>query len=187
MPMEHTCAALMAVLFVSGEAVEKQQLAEILGIQESALSKPLTELEAFLEEQKSPLELLYLENCVQLAVRREYYSYLVRMSHSRESQSLSAAALEVLAVIAYNQPVTRSFVEQVRGVNSNSILAGLCDRGLIEEAGRLELPGRPIAYRTTERFLRSFSLSSLADLPAVPQVSQEDTQEPQQVLSGFQE
>lgn len=187
--MEHTCAALMAVLFVSGEPMERPQLAQVLGIQEDDLTQSLTELQEFLDQNKSPLELLFLENCVQLAVRREYYSYLARMSRSRESQSLSSAALEVLAVIAYNQPVTRAFVEQVRGVNSNSILAGLCERGLIEEAGRLELPGRPIAYRTTERFLRSFSLSSLADLPAVPQVSQEDGQEPepQQVLSEERE
>ena len=101
----------------------------------------------------------------QMATRPYYGEMVKRILDTRRNAPLSPAALEVLSVIAYNQPVSRSFIEQVRGVDSSSIVAKLLEKGLIEEAGRLDLPGKPIAFQVTDSFLRVFGLGSLADLP----------------------
>lgn len=115
---------------------------------------------------------------------RPYYGEVVkRILDTRRNAPLSPAALEVLAVIAYNQPVSRSFIEQVRGVDSSSTVAKLLDKGLIEEAGRLDLPGKPVSFRVTDTFLRVFGLGSLADLPPLheeePSGLEPDAEDPQ--------
>ena len=118
------------------------------------------------DEQESGLALLYFAPDRWQMTTRPYYGELVkRILDTRRNAPLSPAALEVLSVIAYNQPVSRSFIEQVRGVDSSSIVAKLLEKGLIEEAGRLDLPGKPIAFQVTDSFLRVFGLGSLADLP----------------------
>lgn len=121
----------------------------------------------FLDSQNSPLEVRRLGDCYQLCTRAEYAPAIRQALELKRNAPLSAAALEVLAIIAYNQPVTRGFVEQVRGVDSSSVVASLVDKGLVEEAGRMDLPGRPISYRTTAAFLRCFGLESLEGLPQV--------------------
>ena len=112
-----------------------------------------------------PLELRRLENSWQLCTLTGYDTVIRTALELRSNTPLSNAAMEVLAVVAYNQPVTRGFIEQVRGVDSSSVVASLEEKGLIEEAGRMELPGRPIAFRTTAAFLRCFGLSDLSELP----------------------
>ncbi|MEI3578906.1 MAG: SMC-Scp complex subunit ScpB [Acutalibacteraceae bacterium] len=114
-----------------------------------------------------PFELLELEENVQLATAEEYGELIRSVLSQKRSTPLSQSAMEVLAIIAYNQPVTRAFVEQIRGVDSSSAVNSLVVRDLVEEAGRLELPGRPIAYRTTANFLRCFGLQSLDELPDI--------------------
>ena len=109
-----------------------------------------------------------LENTYQLVTREEFAPYIKKAFDIKRRTPLSSAALEVLAVIAYNQPVTRAFIEQVRGVDCSGVVTTLVEKGLIEERGRLELPGRPLLYGTTKTFLRSFSLNDLGDLPPLP-------------------
>ena len=99
------------------------------------------------------------------------------MTESRKPPSLSAAALEVLTIVAYRQPVTRAFIDQLRGVDSGGTVAGLMEKGLIEEAGRLDVPGRPMLFRTTEAFLRTFGLSGLEELPALPALEENEQME----------
>ena len=117
--------------------------------------------------EDTPFILLELDQCYQMATRAEYAQVIRQALEVKNNAPLSQAALEVLAIIAYNQPVSRALVEQVRGVDSSSSVSGLLEKGLIEEAGRLDLPGRPVSFRTTDTFLRVFGLSSLADLPPV--------------------
>lgn len=117
--------------------------------------------------EDSGLCLLHLNTRWQLATKTEWADCIRRLLDSRRAVPLGPAAMETLTVIAYNQPVSRAFIEQVRGVDSSSSVSGLLEKGLIEEAGRLDLPGRPVSFRTTDTFLRVFGLSSLADLPPV--------------------
>ena len=121
-----------------------------------------------LNENDSGIKLIKLENAYQLCTKTQYIEYIRAAYDLRRKNPLSQAALEVLAVIAYNQPVTKAYVEQVRGVDCSGVVSTLVEKGLLEEKGRLELPGRPLLYGTTDNFLRCFSISSLADLPEVP-------------------
>ena len=126
------------------------------------------ELDNGLKARDSALEVVRLGTSLQLCTRSEYAPEIRAALEIRRNIPLSQAALEALAVIAYNQPVTRSFIEQVRGVDCSGVVTSLCEKGLIEEKGRLELPGRPLLYGTTENFLRSFGLSDLSGLPPLP-------------------
>ena len=119
------------------------------------------------QKEDCGLCLLHLNTHWQLATKTEFAECVRRVLDTRRSIPLGPAAMETLTVIAYNQPVSRAFIEQVRGVDSSSSVSGLLEKGLIEEAGRLDLPGRPVAFRTTDVFLRCFGLSSLEDLPPV--------------------
>lgn len=165
MELKQYKAALMAMLFASGEPVSADKLAAVLEIETSLVEKLLLAIEDELEELG--IGILKLENEYQLATRPQYAAQVQAILDTRRTQPLSAAAMETLAIIAYNQPVSRSFAEQVRGVDSSSAVQTLQNRGLIEEAGRLDLPGRPISYRTTDGFLRAFNLTSLHELPPV--------------------
>ena len=109
-----------------------------------------------------------MENTYQLATKEAYAEYIKKAFDIKRRTPLSPAALEVLAVIAYNQPVTKSFIEQVRGVDCSGVVTTLVEKGLVEERGRLELPGRPLLYGTTKNFLRCFSMSDLSELPPLP-------------------
>ena len=161
-------SALEAVLFAGGEPVSSARLCEVFEIDDETLLKLLKMLSNKLEDNNSGIRLLTLGDSYQLASRTEYAEYVRRAFEMRRKTPLSQAALEVLAVIAYNQPCTRSFVEQVRGVDCSGVVSTLVEKELIEERGRLELPGRPLLYGTTSTFLRSFSLSSLDKLPELP-------------------
>lgn len=168
MNINNMVSALEAVLFAGGEPVSSARLCEVFEIDDETLSKVLKLLSNKLEDSNSGIKLLTLGDSYQLASRTEYAEYVRRAFEIRRKTPLSQAALEVLAVIAYNQPCTRSFVEQVRGVDCSGVVSTLVEKELIEERGRLELPGRPLLYGTTSTFLRSFSLSSLDMLPELP-------------------
>ena len=158
--------ALGAMLFANGEPVEAARLAEAMRIEPAQAEDLLRTLQAEYDTRDSGLMLLQFEGGRWQMASRPYYGEVVkRILDTRHNAPLSPAALEVLAVIAYNQPVSRSFIEQVRGVDSSSTVSKLLERGLIEEAGRLDLPGKPVAFRVTDTFLRVFGLGSLADLP----------------------
>ena len=168
MNINNMVSALEAVLFAGGEPVSSARLCEVFEIDDETLSIVLYLLSNKLEDSNSGIKLLTLGDSYQLASRTEYAEYVRRAFEIRRKTPLSQAALEVLAVIAYNQPCTRSFVEQVRGVDCSGVVSTLVEKELIEERGRLELPGRPLLYGTTSTFLRSFSLSSLDMLPELP-------------------
>ena len=158
---------IFAILFASGEPIETARIAEAMELSQAEVTERCAALTEKLREDDLPLELRRLEDCWQLCTENGYEPVIRAALELRRNIPLSGAALEVLAVIAYNQPVTRSFVDQVRGVDSSSVFSSLEEKGLIEEAGRLELPGRPIAFRTTPAFLRCFGLSDLSELPEI--------------------
>lgn len=154
-----------AVLFASGDPVEQDKLCDELGIHLKDLERLITSLNDRLEN--TALVVLHLGTTYQLTTRPQYGGIIKAVLAANRNTQLSPAAMEVLAIVAYNQPVTKSFIEQVRGVDSSGVIANLVSKSLLEEAGRLELPGRPIAYRTTAHFLRCFGLESLSALPPI--------------------
>ena len=156
-----------AILFAGGEPVEQKTVAAAIELDEEAAVAVLESLQAKNEKFASSIEVLRLDTQWQLCTRKEYEPYIRSAFEIKRNIPLSQAALEVLAVVAYNQPVTRAFAEQVRGVDCSGVISTLAEKGLIEEAGRLDLPGKPIAYKTTPLFLRSFGLTSLDDLPPI--------------------
>lgn len=161
-------SALEAVLFASGDPISIDRLSQVFEIKPEQIEKAAEKLKLRLEERLSGIELLRLDNSYQLATKTDYAEYIKKAFDLKRRTPLSGAAFEVLSVIAYNQPVTRSFVEQVRGVDCSGVITTLLEKELIEERGRLELPGRPLLYGTTKNFLRCFGLSDLSDLPPLP-------------------
>lgn len=166
--MSELTSAFEAVLFSGGEPQSIDRFSQVFDITPEKVVKVMEALEKRLNEQKSGLELLRLDNTYQLATKAEYADYIKKMFDIRRRTPLSPAALEVLAVVAYNQPVTKSFIEQVRGVDCSGVVTTLVEKGLIEERGRLELPGKPLLYGTTKNFLRCFGINDLSELPPLP-------------------
>mgnify|MGYP002563075445 CR=1 FL=1 len=156
-----------AILFACGDPIDIDKLAQALNTEEENVLELSRTLQAKYNKEESGIHLLQLDHTLQFAVNPVFLAPVRTALDLRSSAPLSQAAMEVLAVIAYNQPVTKAFVEQVRGVDSSSSVSSLLQKGLIEEAGRLDLPGHPVSFRTTDVFLRCFGLSSLADLPPV--------------------
>ena len=162
-------AAVEAMLFACGEPIGSDKLAQAVQLPQTSVENALEELRTRYAREDSGLCLLHLNTHWQLATKADFAEPVRRVLDTRRSVPLGPAAMETLTVIAYNQPVSRAFIEQVRGVDSSSSVSGLLQKGLIEEAGRLDLPGHPVSFRTTDVFLRCFGLSSLADLPPVHQ------------------
>lgn len=160
--------ALEAVLFASGEPISLTRLIDVFETDEQSVLSAIHALRDRYAECGSGLEVLDLDGFYQISTAKQHYEFIKKAFDMRRRTPLSQAALEVLAVIAYNQPVTKSFVEQVRGVDCSGVITTLIEKELIEEKGRLELPGRPLLYGTTKVFLRSFSLNSLSDMPKLP-------------------
>ena len=175
MEFEDKLPIVEAVLFASGEPVDAQRLCEVTGLVGDELEQVMSALDEKYAKADSGIELLRLENSYQLATKQEFAASVKSALEIKKNSQLSPAALETLTVIAYNQPVTKGFVENVRGVDSSGVVNSLVEKGLLVEAGRLDLPGRPIAYRTTDNFLRAFRLSSLKDLPPLPEASEQIT------------
>lgn len=169
MELERYKAALEAVLFALAEPAESEKLAAALELDVQTVERLCNLLKDEYEAPDRGICLLCLDGRWQLATKQAFGSYVKTALDNRRNVPLTQAAMEVLAIIAYNQPVTRSFIEQVRGVDSSGVVQSLSQKGLIEEAGRLDLPGRPIAFKTTDVFLRSFGISSLEELPPLHQ------------------
>ena len=167
-------STLEAVLFAAGDAVSLDRLCAALETPREDILAAARALEALYALENRGLMLRRIEDRLQLCSRPMYAEAARRVTESRRAATLSPAALEVLTIVAYRQPVTRAFIDQLRGVDSGGTLAGLAEKQLIEEAGRLEVPGRPILYRTTERFLQAFALESLDDLPALPALTENE-------------
>ena len=168
MKLNDGIAIIEAILFACGEPVSPDKLAEASGIDVETAVKLIDQLERRYNVQESGIRIIRVNGSFQLATRQEYADYVKAALETRRQAPLSQAAMETLSIVAYNQPVTKAFVEQVRGIDSSSVVNTLVERDLLEEAGRLELPGRPVAYRTTDTFLRCFGISSLEELPPLP-------------------
>ena len=178
-------SSIEAILFSAGDSVELSRLAQALELTESAVQTQLDILMQEYAEAERGITIIRLNNSCQMVSVKQYAPQVRRAMDLRRNIPLSQAAMEVLAVIAYNQPVTKSFVEQVRGVDCSGVIGSLTTKDLIEEKGRLELPGRPLLYGTTENFLRCFSLRSLDELPPIPK--DEDRGDRGQQMSMFDE
>ena len=167
-------SAIEAVLFASGEPVGVERLCMALDLDRVSVDGACRRLADRYRFERRGMRLLQLGTSYQLCSAPEHAEVIRRALESRRPARLSQTALEVLAVIAYFQPSTRAYIDVIRGVDSAYTVSMLVDRGLIEECGRLPVPGRPIQYRTTQAFLRSFGLSNLNDLPDLPNVSTEE-------------
>ena len=170
-----------AIVFASGEPIERLRLMEALDCTPEKLDSVLHEIKNEYDDRESAVQLLLLGSKVQFATRPQYAGAIRAVLDLKRNQPLSPAAFEVLAIIAYNQPVTKAFVEQIRGVDCGGVINTLCQRSLIEECGRLDLPGRPLIYCTTSEFLRCFCMSTLAELPDIP-----DSKTAAEVLESIQ-
>jgi segregation and condensation protein B len=168
MELKELESAIISVLFASGEAISLDKLSESVGADKSTVSKVVSNLKDIYDSENRGIIILRLGDSFQLSTPKENAPYVRAALESKRNTPLSPAAFEVLAIIAYNQPVTKGFVEQVRGVSSSEVVNNLVDKGLVEEAGRLDLPGKPISYKTTSNFLRCFGIESLNELPELP-------------------
>ncbi len=167
--------AAEAVIFSSGEPIALSRLGEVFELTPKETEKLISEVCEHVDSSDLGFKIIKLDDHVQIATRKEYAPYIKAAFDIKRKAPLSPAALEVLAVVAYNQPITKAFIEQVRGVDCSGVVATLIEKDLIEERGRLELPGRPLLYGTTKNFLRCFSLESLSDLPPLPENEQRET------------
>ena len=168
MKMNDLHAAVEAILFAAGEPLEASRIAEALEIEIEMVESVLIELKRTLDENNSGICLVQMDDLYQLCTRQEYSQQVRAVLEIKKNVPLSNAAFEVLAVVAYNQPVTKAFIEQVRGVDCSGVIQTLILKGLVEERGRLELPGRPLIYGTTPEFLKCFCVNNLSELPELP-------------------
>lgn len=154
-----------SILFTMGRSVEIKELAEALEMTEDTIKLILNKMTEEYSSKDRGIQIVFLEDHAQLCTKPQYYEYLIRIASRPQKQVLSDSVLETLSIVAYKQPVTRAEIERIRGVKSDHAIAKLIDYELIEEIGRLDAPGRPVLFATTEEFLRCFGVSSVAELP----------------------
>lgn len=174
MEAEKLKPAIEAIIFACGTPAELTKIAQALEIKEEKAEELLKSLMEDYSSRKSGIKIVRLGKSYQMCTEKEYAEIIRTVLDLRRNSPLSQAALEVLAIIAYNQPVTKAFVEQIRGVDCSGVVSSLVARELIEEKGRLELPGRPLIYGTTENFLRCFNVSDVSELPPLPQKNSDE-------------
>ena len=165
--------AVEAILFASGTPVEIEKITAALELDTATVNSSIDELIKIYSSNEKGIKIIRLNKSVQMVTNKQYGPYVRKVMDMKKNTPLSQAAMEVLAVVAYNQPVTKAFVEQVRGVDCSGVIGSLCQKGLIEEKGRLELPGRPLLYGTTDHFLRCFSIETHDGLPNLPEKKQD--------------
>lgn len=165
--MENEEIIIEAVLFASGDPVSLEKLAEIIGQDKKTVRSIMANLIYKYQNTARGIMIREMDDSYQLCTKPEFDEYIAKLGTVRKKQALTQAAYETLAIIAYNQPVTRAYIEKIRGVNSDSVLLKLEERNLVREAGREDAPGKPKLYETTEEFLRAFGFSSVKDLPVI--------------------
>ena len=165
--MENLKYAIEGILFAAGDSVKTAKLAVGLDKTVDEVTEAVEELKSEYDRDKRGFTIIEISDGYQISSRPDYYKYIREILGEQRNQPLSNAAMEALAIIAYKQPVTRGMIEKVRGVNSDGCVSRLYERGLIEEAGRLDAPGRPVLYKTTDTFLRCFGLRTPRDLPPI--------------------
>lgn len=162
-----------AILFAAAEPLEYTKIAAVMGLDDDTMLSTLDELTKKLDSDDSGVCLVRMDTKYQLCSKKEFVEPIRSILDLKRNSPLSQAAFEVLAIIAYNQPITKPYIEQIRGVDCSGVVNTLCQRELVEEKGRLDVPGRPVLYGTTANFLRCFSMSSLDELPELPTADRE--------------
>ncbi len=173
MKLKDAEAIIEGVLFAAGDSVDIERISDILDIDVKSTRAVMTALMDKYDSENRGLKIIRLEDSYQMCTRGEYYEYISKLAQPRRAQTLSNAAMEVLSIVAYKQPVTRAVIEQIRGVSCDSLVNRLLERNLIQEIGRLDTPGRPMLFGTTEEFLRCFGITSVTDLPDYEKISSE--------------
>lgn len=176
MKLKEAEAIVEAVLFAAGDSVEIEKISDILDIDLKSTRAIMTALIDKYDEENRGLQIIRLEESYQMCTRSDYHDYVAKLAEPRRAQTLSNAAMEVLSIVAYKQPVTRSVIEQIRGVSCDTLVNRLLERGLIEEVGRLDTPGRPMLFGTTEEFLRCFGIGSVTELPEYEKISSDEVE-----------
>lgn len=168
MEIDKLKAIIEAMLFACGRPVEIKEFMANLELSADDVENILQNMKLEFEANNRGIEIIKVDNSYQLGTKKEYYEYIYPLLDNRAKPTLSNAAMETLSIIAYNPKITRAEIESIRGVNSDGTIYKLLEYGLIEEAGRLDLPGRPTTYKTTQEFLKMFGISSLEELPELP-------------------
>ena len=167
-------AAIEAILFAMGGSVELKKLAQAIGHDEETTKKIIRQMMDRYEKEDRGIRIIELEASFQMCTKKEMYEYLIRVAKQPKKATLSDVALETLSIIAYKQPVTKAEIEKIRGVKSDHAINKLIEYDLVRELGRIDAPGKPIVFGTTEEFLRSFGVQSLDELPVISTVKMED-------------
>lgn len=174
--IKNPAATIEAIMFAAGYPMKYDKLAEVLGLTPSEIKRHVSELaEKYNDDDHGIMILMFPETC-QFCTKEQHLPLIKEALGIKRGGNLSNSSMEVLAIVAYNQPVTRSFVDLVRGVDSNYAMNSLIDKGLIESCGRLDAPGRPMLYGTTDKFLRVFGISSVNELPEIEILRASDEQ-----------
>lgn len=176
-------SVIESMLFVSGEPLSLRELSNNLEIKDKVIEEVIKEMMNEYEEKSRGIKLISIDGAYQLVTKSENSDYIQKLLKKNKKHSLSQASIESLAIIAYKQPITRIDIDEIRGVKSESAIQKLVERGLIKDIGRLEVPGRPILYGTTDEFLRQFGLKTIKELPSLDLYSDKETQSSMKVLN----
>ena len=174
MELEKIQSIIESILFASGRMVSIEELELALEVTRTDIEKKLEKMQEEYKAQNRGIELIKLNNGYQLCSKKENYDYIYQIIDKRNKPKLSNAALETLSIIAYNPKISRAEIEAIRGVSVDATIYKLLEYGLIEEAGKLDLPGKPMSYKTSEEFLRLFGYSSLDELPELPRYKMDE-------------
>ena len=177
MDREKIKGIIEAILFASGKIVTLEELSISLEIDKKEVANIIEEMKEDLKKANRGIEIITVNNGYTLASKKEYHEYIYQIIDKRAKPNLSQAALEVLAIIAYNPKITRAEIENIRGVSSDASIYRLLEHNLIEEAGKLDLPGKPMSYKVTEEFLKKFGLNALEELPELPKYKVDENQQ----------
>ncbi len=177
MGKDKTKGIIEAILFASGKIVTLEELSINLEMDKKEISNIIEEMKEEYKNEKRGIEIINVNNGYTISSKKEYHDYIYQIIDKRAKPNLSQAALEVLAIIAYNPKITRAEIENIRGVSSDASIYRLLEHNLIEEAGKLDLPGKPMSYKVTEEFLKKFGLNTLEELPELPKYKVDENQQ----------
>lgn len=166
-----------AILFASGKIVTLDEFSMSLEMDKKEIANIIEEMKEEYKNANRGIEIVYVNNGYTISSKKEYHEYIYQIIDKRAKPNLSQAALEVLSIIAYNPKITRAEIENIRGVSSDASIYRLLEHNLIEEAGKLDLPGKPMSYKVTEEFLKKFGLNTLEDLPELPKYKVDENQQ----------
>lgn len=166
-------AIIEAILFAAGKEVEIDKFMSVLELSRKEVELILGQMRLEYQENNHGIEIIKVNNCYQMATKKELFDYIYPLFDNRAKPNLSSAAMETLSIIAYNPKITRAEIDNIRGVSTDGVLYKLQEYNLIEDAGKMDAPGRPTMYRVTNEFLKTFGLTSLDDLPELPKIKEE--------------